>query len=143
MDEGQEFLFGVLPRSPRDKDDSEQASEWLSEALAAMGAGAKTSSGYGRFSKVELKNKGMRWLALISRKNEKNVTDFLRSSPKVAREEWIKIEDPKIKSQAANAIKRIYQDLKSWDHATGERKKFKTALEEHFTEIGSSMEGLE
>lgn len=141
VDEGQEFLFGVLPRSQNHEMDCRQASEWLSEALDVMGAGAKTSSGYGRFSKVELKNKGMRWLALISRKNGKEVADFLKDSPKIAKEEWKKVEDPKIKSQAAIEIKRLYQGLKSWDYPIGERKKFKTALEEHFATMDSFPEG--
>jgi CRISPR-associated protein Cmr6 len=140
VDEGQEFLFGVLPRSERDGMDCEKASQWLSESLIMMGAGAKTSSGYGRFSRVELKNKGMRWLALVSRENGKDAAGFLNGSPKIAREEWTKIGDPEIKTLAAKEIKRQYQLKNSWDQPIGERKKFKAALEEHLaTIIGESQ----
>lgn len=139
VDEGQEFLFGVLPNSSCDQKDCDKASEWLSESLIIMGAGAKTSSGYGRFSKVELKDRGMRWLGLISRKKEMDIAEFLNESPKIAREEWMKIDDSEIKTLAARAIKREYQKKNLWDRPIGEKKKFKAALEEYFARI--SREG--
>ncbi|MEW6574131.1 MAG: type III-B CRISPR module RAMP protein Cmr6 [Bacillota bacterium] len=49
---GQVFLFAVAPRRPGDEQsraDCRQAADWLAEALAAIGAGAKTAVGYGRF----------------------------------------------------------------------------------------------
>lgn len=53
---GQTFLFALAPRRPSDeqsRDDCRQAVEWLAEALAAIGAGAKTAVGYGRFVRLE------------------------------------------------------------------------------------------
>jgi CRISPR-associated protein Cmr6 len=49
VEKGVPFLAGVLPRTPSDKDDAKKALEWLGEALEALGAGAKTATGYGRF----------------------------------------------------------------------------------------------
>ncbi len=53
---GQEFLFTLAPRLPEDEEnmgDVELAIAWLEEALAWMGAGAKTAAGYGRLSRRE------------------------------------------------------------------------------------------
>ncbi len=46
---GTEFSFGILPRRPADIEDCGQVEVWLAEALAWLGAGAKTAVGYGRF----------------------------------------------------------------------------------------------
>ncbi|GIX17746.1 MAG: hypothetical protein KatS3mg119_1932 [Rhodothalassiaceae bacterium] len=49
---GNEFLFAVLPRRPeveQDRKDAETAACWLKQALATLGAGAKTAAGYGVF----------------------------------------------------------------------------------------------
>lgn len=48
--EGQEFLFAVVPADPKHKDFCGQAIAWLQDALANLGAGAKTAAGYGRFA---------------------------------------------------------------------------------------------
>ncbi len=46
---GTEFLFGVAPRHPAvPQQHVELARQWLIEALAHLGVGAKTASGYGR-----------------------------------------------------------------------------------------------
>ncbi|MCI0590007.1 MAG: type III-B CRISPR module RAMP protein Cmr6 [Gammaproteobacteria bacterium] len=49
---GTTFLFGVLPRNARNTDDCESVQKWLRKALDAIGAGAKTAVGYGRFEPV-------------------------------------------------------------------------------------------
>jgi len=48
---GQTFLFGLAPRRVDEQSrlDCLRAIEWLTEALAGIGAGAKTGAGYGRF----------------------------------------------------------------------------------------------
>lgn len=46
----QTFLFAVLPRTLADHDDCLKAFEWLSSALEFAGAGAKTATGFGRFT---------------------------------------------------------------------------------------------
>ncbi|HHW44415.1 type III-B CRISPR module RAMP protein Cmr6 [Desulfofundulus thermobenzoicus] len=51
---GQPFLFAIAPRRPecsQDRRDCVLALEWLEEALAGIGAGAKTAVGYGRFTR--------------------------------------------------------------------------------------------
>ncbi len=49
--DAQPFLFALSPRtrSAQDEADCRQAAEWLKDALIELGAGAKTSVGYGRF----------------------------------------------------------------------------------------------
>lgn len=53
--DGQIFQFAVVPRSPRSNpqsiQDAKKVMEWLEQALACIGAGAKTAVGYGRFRK--------------------------------------------------------------------------------------------
>lgn len=137
VDEHQEFLFGVLPRGPGDKDDCKKASEWLSEALDAMGAGAKTASGYGRFSKTDIKNRGMRWLARLSREHESDdVVAFLKDSPRIVREEWLEIENPDIKHEVAKEMNKRYGEMGSW----GQIKETKKALEAYLKSVCSSPE---
>ncbi len=49
---GQAFLFAVVPRRVgcrENEQDCRQVLEWLQDALASIGAGAKTAVGYGRF----------------------------------------------------------------------------------------------
>jgi CRISPR-associated protein Cmr6 len=49
---GTRFLFGILPRNIRDNqaiEDCQTVKCWLEDALAIIGAGAKTAVGYGRF----------------------------------------------------------------------------------------------
>jgi CRISPR-associated protein Cmr6 len=56
VDSDQEFIFGLIPRrsnNPKDIDDCSKANEWLVDALKDLGAGAKTSVGYGRFERFD------------------------------------------------------------------------------------------
>lgn len=46
----QRFLFALMPRTPADREDCARAFEWLSAALQFAGAGAKTATGFGRFT---------------------------------------------------------------------------------------------
>lgn len=47
------FQFALLPAAPDAKKDCTTALQWLTDALALLGAGAKTAVGYGRFEKAE------------------------------------------------------------------------------------------
>lgn len=47
---GASFLFGILPGRKEDDSDCEKVHDWLKEALAWTGAGAKTAVGYGRLA---------------------------------------------------------------------------------------------
>lgn len=52
----QTFLFSIAPRRPDSQEDRHYcmlALEWLEEALAGIGAGAKTATGYGRFMRKQ------------------------------------------------------------------------------------------
>jgi CRISPR-associated protein Cmr6 len=63
---GQRFLFGVAPRranNPECREDCARVAGWLEEALAEMGAGAKTAVGYGRF--VRRRAEESRWVEQI------------------------------------------------------------------------------
>ncbi len=56
---GTEFLFAVLPRRPeaeQDRCDAQTAARWMKQALATLGAGAKTATGYGVFGKKDDKS---------------------------------------------------------------------------------------
>lgn len=53
---GQTFIFAVAPRRSADEQsraDCRLAMEWLTDALAVIGAGSKTAVGYGRFTRQE------------------------------------------------------------------------------------------
>jgi CRISPR-associated protein Cmr6 len=139
VDEGQEFLFGVLPRTPADKADCNRASKWLCKALDVMGAGAKTSSGYGRFSEGELKNIGMLQLALLF-KSDNSVTDFLIDSPDVSLRKWSGIEDPAVKCEAAKEMKRLYQEKGEWIRPRNSIRRVKNELENYLETKCSSLE---
>lgn len=137
VDENQEFLFGVLPRGPGDNDDCQKASEWLCEALEKMGAGAKTSSGYGRFLRADLKNRGMRWLAWFARQKESNdVAAFLKKSPGTALKEWSAIENPEIKYEVAREMISIYGGMGSW----GKIKETRRVLQDYLQTVRTSPE---
>ncbi|MGB9887672.1 MAG: type III-B CRISPR module RAMP protein Cmr6 [Moorellales bacterium] len=59
---GQPFLFALAPRHINDpvcQEDCRRAVLWLEEALAVIGAGAKTASGYGRFGREKIRERGL------------------------------------------------------------------------------------
>lgn len=63
---GQHFFFALAPRRPDHQEDCRDcilALQWLEEALAGIGAGAKTAAGYGRFTRhLDLEEKwSARW----------------------------------------------------------------------------------
>lgn len=50
----QTFLFAIAPRKAENAADLGIVLQWLDEALGMIGAGAKTATGYGRFSRTDL-----------------------------------------------------------------------------------------
>lgn len=52
--DGQEFLFAVVPADLTHASRCKRAIELLQQALAELGAGAKTAAGYGRFGEFNL-----------------------------------------------------------------------------------------
>jgi CRISPR-associated protein Cmr6 len=48
---GASFQFALAPKTPADHADVATALDWLTQALAWLGAGAKTAVGYGRFER--------------------------------------------------------------------------------------------
>lgn len=51
------FLFAVLPRDGASTRDVAEVFQWLRDALAVAGAGAKTAVGYGRFEYDEIRSR--------------------------------------------------------------------------------------
>ena len=129
------FQFGVLPRrtnNEQDKQDCEKAIGWLTEALANIGAGAKTAVGYGRFEKI---NPAIKWIEdNVSMEKEKdlkrkvianaeNLANKCKDIPdaeselrKEVKEELTKIIDEYMKSAkptgGVKKAKKILEDLK-------------------------------
>lgn len=50
---GSSFQFAIVPNTPADEPFIDTVKEWLTKALQWLGAGAKTSVGYGRFERDE------------------------------------------------------------------------------------------
>ncbi len=74
--EGTNFVFSIAPRtnSEQNIENLELVSVWLGEALDLFGAGAKTASGYGRFTRnkaLEEKVKNMIEQTIAKQKQEK------------------------------------------------------------------------
>ncbi|MEM2096862.1 MAG: type III-B CRISPR module RAMP protein Cmr6 [Methanothrix sp.] len=124
--EGQEFLFGVIPRK-NGSEECEKVMVWLKEALEFAGAGAKTAVGYGRFlsqdtetpepKPPETRTPGRKWLERLAEEKEKkkSVEEFVIGQPHVLVNNWEKIEDQELKLSALQEIKRIYQAKGQWD----------------------------
>lgn len=115
--EGQEFLFGVIPRKGASQD-CEKVIGWLVEALEVTGAGAKTSSGYGRFIKTEAPERrtpGRDWLEKLAAEKGTSVEALAKGSPNVLADKWDGIEDKDLKKMVQQEIKRIYQSMGFWD----------------------------
>ena len=53
VDKNQKFIFFIAPRTQKYVKDCLKAIEWLEAALTTLGAGAKTATGYGRFTQSE------------------------------------------------------------------------------------------
>jgi len=130
--EGQEFLFGVVPRKNA-SEDCEKAIGWMKEALEVIGAGAKTAVGYGRFACLEAgtpeeaapgpKTAGREWLENLSAKQRTSVAKLAEESPNVLADEWDGIEDKDLKMMALREIKRIYQSMGLWEDPPSKRMK--------------------
>ena len=58
--EGAKMLVGAIPRRGTARDDVEVVMNWIVEALAWQGAGAKTAVGYGRFERDETREGELR-----------------------------------------------------------------------------------
>lgn len=123
--EGQEFLFGVVPRKNA-SEDCEKAIGWMKEALEVIGAGAKTAVGYGRFACIEAgtpeevipgpKTPGREWLEKLAEEKGMSAEDFVSKSYKKLAGCWENIEDQELKRSALQEIRRIYQSCGRWDN---------------------------
>lgn len=89
---GQSFVFALAPRRPQNSDDQkdcETVFQWLAQALDSLGAGAKTSVGYGRFVlDLEATQSERESAALARREREQNarLNERLRGLGPVAQE---------------------------------------------------------
>jgi len=142
VDSGQDFLFGILPRRPQDKEDKndcKKAAEWLKEALSYIGGGAKTAVGYGRFEHFVPRSPAMEWLdkeiEKLAKKQNKPPSRVLTEMPMKVVESWDGIDDPELKENVLAEIKARYDQL--WDHPTGGLKKAKKIYEAKTPDIGA------
>jgi CRISPR-associated protein Cmr6 len=55
VDKKQKFIFFIAPRIPKHVRDCSKAIQWLEDAITTLGAGAKTTTGYGRFAPSQVK----------------------------------------------------------------------------------------
>ncbi len=113
--EGQEFLFGLLPRG-ESRDDCRKMAEYLTHALKDIGAGAKTAVGYGRFHPKTPSTKGREWLESLSQKQATTPEELVKNSPNYLFDSWTAIGDNELKIAVHAEIKRIYEDLGIWDN---------------------------
>jgi|GEM_PF-1190274 len=113
VEKGQEFLFGIIPRSPKtNENDVKLAKEWLEKALKTLGAGAKTSVGYGIFEPIDEVTEGDSWLNNLSKEKQlrPNVKNDINNMPQIV-QEWEKISDIELKRSIAEAIKSRIEHL--------------------------------
>ncbi|MDX2152593.1 MAG: type III-B CRISPR module RAMP protein Cmr6 [Bryobacteraceae bacterium] len=99
------FLFAVLPRTENNVDSVQKIQHWLEQALADIGAGAKTAVGYGRMKRAA--GADAQWL-----------TDFKREAARV-RDERIERErlsqmDPLDRELTEIAASSRDPNLKHW-----------------------------
>ncbi|MCX8207742.1 MAG: type III-B CRISPR module RAMP protein Cmr6 [Methanothrix sp.] len=128
--EGQEFLFGVIPRKNA-IGDCEKAIVWLREALEFIGAGAKTAVGYGRFASLnaevpeaeapERRTPGREWLERLAGEKGMSLVEFVINQPNVLARSWERIEDQELKRSALQEIRRIYVAKGQWDDPPSKR----------------------
>lgn len=88
VDKQQSFMFSIMPRTQDAQEDCEQVKIWLQEALEYIGAGAKTATGYGRFSidehesgKLEKQRKSIQEQAKKDRQEQLRLTELSDKSP--------------------------------------------------------------
>lgn len=74
VDKNQKFIFFIAPRKKEDVKDCRKAIEWLEAAITTLGAGAKTATGYGRFT--------------LSKETENTYNEELKS--RIEEERWRK-----------------------------------------------------
>ncbi len=130
------FLFGIVPHRAVAEDDLATVADWLREALAWAGAGAKTSVGYGRFRRDDEGTRGLkqqlsdedrrrreqrkreeavkspegRWRLKIEGKTEAEVLDLVRVHLEKER-----LADPVERRAFANAVLSIFSNwVEGW-----------------------------
>ncbi|MDH7596698.1 MAG: type III-B CRISPR module RAMP protein Cmr6 [Methanothrix sp.] len=141
--EGQEFLFGVIPRKEATQD-CEKVIGWLKEALQEIGAGAKTAVGYGRFACIEAETPeeaapepmtpGREWLEKLAEEMGKSVEEIFKTDHKMLFDSWNKIENAELKRAVFQEIKRTYQTKGWWDNPlTNNMKKTLSKYKEYET----------
>lgn len=77
----QSFLFSFAPRKTAREEELQLVKEWLKEALAWIGAGAKTAVGYGRFAPDEVGQQRLDTLKEERQKERARKQELARMSP--------------------------------------------------------------
>ncbi len=123
--DGQTFQFLIAPRQPgivADVADAEAARIWLKDALEWCGAGAKTAAGYGRFEAIVTT---CDWVDTQLEKISENVhctTEEALRGKKLAKA-WSEINDPDLKKQALECIKKRWEQHGWWGNPQGRAMK--------------------
>lgn len=126
------FQFGMLPRRPDASADVDTVRGWLTDALDAIGAGAKTAVGYGRFEPVEQESAASQWLkdkiVRFCQQHNAREQDVLRG--RLLAEEWQQIGDATLRSQVRDHIRKRWQERGWWDSPPGRRAQQAKAIYE-------------
>lgn len=133
------FLFSIIPCDGVTEDDLALVSEWLQDALAWAGGGAKTAVGYGRFFVIResdtetdsdvARRPGQAWvenkIAELSARPGVTPDQALRGT--ALAEAWSSIEDLSLKQAALDDIRGRWEKKGWWDNPSGRAaKKAKT-----------------
>lgn len=131
VDEGQEFLFGIIPRNPR-IDDCKIVKKWLLDALGSIGAGAKTAVGYGRFEHVKITSPAQKWLNNLAIEHNKNPGEIITNPPKVLKERLIELDDDDLKEAISLELKDQLIHSNLWEgNQWGQLKKLVSFLKQY------------
>jgi CRISPR-associated protein Cmr6 len=141
----QSFTFACAPRRPAnkaDRQDCEMVSQWLSEALEWLGAGAKTTVGYGRFIADQAANQAAAEeieRAREQREQEERLTKRLEGLSPLAqqleREIELKQLDTDKDAFAAPPYIEDWLDRLEKDPAADALERFESLIRQHFPNL--------
>lgn len=136
VEKEQLFHFMITPRTKQYQADTEQCFEWLKDALQFIGAGAKTSSGYGYFEEYTL---ARQWIdetinAICISNSIPDTEKYSIHFKNTLAIKWNDIDDPIFKKQAFQEIKKIWIENDKWEEVLkGSEKKAKKTYNEYLS----------
>ena len=127
---GTRFLFSIIPCGGVTEDDLTLVLQWLQDALAWAGGGAKTAVGYGRFAARgsngetdadAASNPGQAWVESkieeLSAKPGVMPEQALRGT--ALAEAWSSIDDSSLRQAALDDIRARWEKRRWWDNPKG------------------------